>query len=159
MDYTVEQLIERLTRAWQFPQYISIVGYEYSVGNSKRTPSERCRTTDPKHNFYHTNFSLTWKAVYHPSTAIIRAPYGHFSYQGLKGKKANSFHTITHYIVGFNATQLFNMEAEIVEQYKAAGRHVWLRDSSVSCFFCCFFGQYVETCRFASSIFSLSSRS
>ena len=109
-NYTVDESISNITQTWNFPQYISIIGYSYSIGTHKRQPGQRVRTKDPEHDLYQTNFSLTWKFIYHPSTNVVRHLSGRYSYQGLRGTKGNAFHTITGYIEGFDAAQMYNME-------------------------------------------------
>ena len=126
-NYIVDELICNITQTWNFPQYISIIGYSYSIGTPKRQPGQRVKTVDPEHDLYQTNFSLMWRSIYHPSTNVVRHPSGRYSYQGLRGTKGNALHMITGYIEGFDAVQMYNMEEEIVEAYENNNRHVWLR--------------------------------
>lgn len=125
--YTVDDLIRNITQVWSYPQYVSIIGSEYSVGVPKRAPNQEYGTRDPDHDIYSTNFSLTWKALYHPSTNVTMSQAGRYSFQGLKGVKGNGFHTVTGYINALDADMLLNLELDIVNQYHRAQRHVWIR--------------------------------
>ena len=117
-NYIVDELIRNITQTWNFPQYISIIAYSYSIATPKRQPGQRVRTVDPEHDLYLTNFSLTWKSIYHPSANVVRHPSGRYSYQGLRGTKGIAFHMITGYIEGFAAVQMYNMVEEIEQAYK-----------------------------------------
>ena len=116
-----------LTNRYNYPQYISIVGYSYPVGKPVRQREQTRGTLDSEHDLYQTNFSLTWKAVCHPLNTTVQLRSCRVTYEGLRGCKGNSFHMISGYINGLDHAHLLGLEAKITQAYENAGRHCWMK--------------------------------